>query len=83
MHVKGPNIIKEASGIFVRDEQGRQLLDGLAGLWCVNVGYGRTEIIEAIERQLRTLCYYPSFFNSTTSRRSCLRRSCTRWACRA
>jgi len=47
------------------DATGRRLLDGLAGLWCVNVGYGRREIIDAVGEQMRRLPYYCSFFNTT------------------
>jgi putrescine aminotransferase len=66
MHAAGTFVITGAHGCFVTDERGRRLFDGLAGLWCVNVGYGRPEIIEAVRRQMENLCYYPSFFNSTT-----------------
>src|SRR3954465_13511294 len=66
MHAAGTHIIVSGEGVYVQDATGRKLLDGLAGLWCVNVGYGRTEIIEAISAQLRQLPFYPSFFNSTT-----------------
>lgn len=67
MHAEGTHIIDSADGCYVVDDQGRKLLDGLAGLWCVNVGYNRKEIIEAVNQQMKKLCYYPSFFNSTTS----------------
>jgi putrescine aminotransferase len=43
-----------------------QQLDALAGLWCVNVGYGREEIADAVAAQMRDVAYYPSFFNTTT-----------------
>jgi putrescine aminotransferase len=66
MHARGTHIIVSGEGVYVQDSLGRKLLDGLAGLWCVNAGYGRTEIIDAISTQLRQLCFYPSFFNSTT-----------------
>ncbi len=66
MHEAGTNILTEGRGIWLRDQNGRRLLDALAGLWCVNVGYGRREIIDAASRQMERLCYYPSFFNSTT-----------------
>jgi putrescine aminotransferase len=66
MRPSGTHILKEGKGVWLRDEQGRRLLDGLAGLWCVNVGYGRREIIDAVTQQMEQLCYYPSFFNSTT-----------------
>jgi putrescine aminotransferase len=66
MHENGAYIIDRAEGSYVTDDHGVRLLDGLAGLWCVNMGYGRREIIDAISAQLEKLCYYPSFFNSTT-----------------
>lgn len=66
MHQSGSHIIESASGSYVTDDQGVRLLDGLAGLWCMNVGYGRREIIDAVTRQMEKLCFYPSFFNSTT-----------------
>ena len=67
MHASGDvNVITSASGCYITDDTGRKLLDGLAGLWCVNMGYGQKAIIDAVAKQLSTLCYYPSFFNSTT-----------------
>lgn len=66
MHARGTHIIVSGEGVYVQDSHGRKLLDGLAGLWCVNVGYGRAELNDAIASQLRQLCFYPSFFNSTT-----------------
>ena len=66
MHKNGGFIMETAEGNYVTDDKGVRLLDGLAGLWCVNVGYNRPEITEAVTAQLNKLCYYPSFFNSTT-----------------
>ena len=66
MHAQGTHVIEAASGCYVTDETGRKLFDGLAGLWCVNVGYGREEIADAVRRQMSSVCYYPSFFNTTT-----------------
>ncbi|HEV7867394.1 MAG TPA: aminotransferase [Chthoniobacteraceae bacterium] len=66
MHAQGTHIMVGGNGVFVQDERGRQYLDGLSGLWCVNVGYGRTEIIDAVAAQLRQLAFYPSFFQTTT-----------------
>jgi putrescine aminotransferase len=48
------------------DERGQKLLDGLAGLWCVNVGYSCREIVDAVNAQMKVLPYYCSFFNTTT-----------------
>ncbi len=66
LHEAGTTIITEGRGVWLQDQNGRRLLDALAGLWCVNVGYGRRELIDAATRQMERLCYYPSFFNSTT-----------------
>jgi len=66
LHAHGTHVIQSAAGCFVTDETGRRLLDGLAGLWCVNVGYGRTEIADAVRAQMAAVAYYPSFFNTTT-----------------
>ena len=66
LHDRGTQIIVSGSGVFVEDARGRRLLDGLAGLWCVNVGYGRSEIIDAVASQMRGIAFYPSFFNTTT-----------------
>src|SRR5882757_3177148 len=66
MQKSGTHVITGGSGCYVTDEDGRRLLDGLAGLWCVNVGYGRNEIATAVYEQMKQLPYYCSFFNSTT-----------------
>jgi putrescine aminotransferase len=66
MHREGTRIIKSGDGCHVIDGEGRRLLDGLAGLWCVNVGYNCAAIVEAVHAQMEELPYYPSFFNSTT-----------------
>ena len=57
--------IVAANGIHVTDSDGNQFIDGIGGLWCVNVGHGRPEIIEAINTQLKTLDYYSTFYNFT------------------
>ncbi len=66
LHRHGTHVITEGAGCHVVDETGARLLDALAGLWCVNVGYGRREIADAVHRQITTLGFYPSFFNTTT-----------------
>ena len=58
-------VITSANGVFINDSDGNQILDGMAGLWCVNVGYGRTEIGEAVARQIAQLPYYNTFFKTT------------------
>lgn len=54
-----------AKGAYVTDSEGNDLIDGIGGLWCVNVGHGRAEIIDAITDQLKTLDYYSTFYNFT------------------
>jgi len=56
-----PRLLVAANGMYYRHEDGRQVLDGTSGLWCVNAGHGRPEIAEAVARQLETLDYAPSF----------------------
>lgn len=66
MHPQGTHIVQEGDGCYFIDETGTRILDGLAGLWCVNVGYNCTAIVQAASAQMERLPYYPSFFNSTT-----------------
>lgn len=65
LNAKGARIITSARGVFVTDSEGEQILDGMAGLWCVNIGYGREEIAEAAARQIRQLSYYNTFFQTS------------------
>jgi L-2,4-diaminobutyrate transaminase len=61
-HGDTPNrIITGGSGVYIEDAKGNKSLDGFAGLYCVNVGYGRTEIADAIAHQARTLPYYHAY----------------------
>jgi len=60
----GARIITRAEGVYLYDSDGQRILDGMAGLWCVNVGYGRRELAEAAYRQMLELPYYNSFFKS-------------------
>lgn len=61
----GPTVITGAEGAYVRNSEGEKLLDGIGGLWCVNIGHGRREIIDAITKQLTELDYYSTFYNLT------------------
>jgi beta-alanine--pyruvate transaminase len=56
-----PRLLGSANGVYYRSVDGREILDGSAGLWCVNAGHGRAEIAEAVARQLSELDYAPSF----------------------
>ncbi len=62
---KRSRIITRAEGVYVWDSEGNKILDGMAGLWCVNLGYGRKELIEAGCRQLEQLPFYNNFFQTT------------------
>lgn len=64
LNAKGVRVIESASGVYLRDTNGKRILDGMSGLWCVAVGYGRRAIIEAVTRQLETLPFYNTFFNT-------------------
>jgi len=65
LNAKGARVITRADGVYLWDSEGNKLLDGMAGLWCVNVGYGRTELAEAASRQMMQLPYYNTFFQTT------------------
>lgn len=58
---KAPRLLAAAEGMHYTTVDGRRVLDGTAGLWCVNAGHGRRQITAAVERQLATLDYAPSF----------------------
>jgi putrescine aminotransferase len=63
---KPPRIIESAKGVYLTDSDGNELLDMMAGLWCVNMGYGRQEMVEAATAQMQQLPYYNSFFKTST-----------------
>lgn len=62
---KGARVITHAKGVYIYDSDGHEILDGMAGLWCVNIGYGRDELAEVAARQMRDLPYYNTFFQTT------------------
>jgi 4-aminobutyrate--pyruvate transaminase len=57
----GPTIMERGKGIYVYDDQGKEYIEGLAGLWSVAVGFGEQRLVEAATAQMRTLPYYHSF----------------------
>ncbi len=63
---RGTRILTHGEGCYVWDAEGNKLLDAFAGLWCVNVGYGRAELGAVAARQMTELAYYNSFFQCTT-----------------
>jgi len=64
LHARGSRVIVRAEGVYLYDSEGNRILDGMAGLWCVNLGYGRRELAEAAYRQMMELPYYNSFFQT-------------------
>ena len=62
----GSRIVTHAEGCYIYDGDGNRILDGMAGLWCVNVGYGREELVEAAAEQMRELPFYNTFFKTVT-----------------
>jgi putrescine aminotransferase len=62
----GARVITHADGVWIWDAKGNRILDAMAGLWCVNVGYGRKELAEAASRQMLDLPFYNTFFKTTT-----------------
>ncbi|MBO2861072.1 putrescine--pyruvate aminotransferase [Pseudomonas aeruginosa] len=64
LNEKGARIITKAEGVYIWDSEGNKILDAMAGLWCVNVGYGREELVQAATRQMRELPFYNLFFQT-------------------
>ncbi|NJM81413.1 MAG: aspartate aminotransferase family protein [Tabrizicola sp.] len=62
---KGVRIMKSAKGVWLTDTEGHKIIDGMAGLWCVNIGYGRTELADVAARQMEELAYYNTFFQTS------------------
>ena len=65
-NIGGSRIVTHAEGCYIHDGDGNRILDGMAGLWCVNVGYGREELVEVAAEQMRELPYYNTFFKTAT-----------------
>lgn len=64
MWSKGTRIITGADNIYIYDSDDNKFLDGMSGLWCVNIGYGRKELAEVAKIQMEQLPYYNSFFQT-------------------
>ena len=62
----GSRIVTNADGCYIVDGDGQRILDGMAGLWCVNVGYGRAELADVAAEQMRELPFYNTFFKTVT-----------------
>ena len=65
LRAAGSRMITRANGSFIYDSEGHEILDGMAGLWCVNIGYGRKELAEVAARQMEELAYYNTCFQTT------------------
>ncbi|MFC0401081.1 aspartate aminotransferase family protein [Paraburkholderia rhizosphaerae] len=61
----GSRVIVKAEGVYLWDSDGNRIIDGMAGLWCVNAGYGRKELADAAYRQMHDLSFYNTFFKTT------------------
>ncbi len=61
----GSRVIVKGEGVYLWDSEGNKLFDGMSGLWCVNVGYGRKELADAAYRQMQELPFYNTFFKTT------------------
>ena len=66
LHEGRVRIITGGDGVWLTDDQGRRVLDAMAGLWCVAAGYGREELVEASAAQMRALPFYNTFFKTST-----------------
>ncbi len=62
----GSRIVTHAEGCYIHEGDGNRILDGMAGLWCVNIGYGRDELAEVAADQMRELPFYNTFFKTAT-----------------
>ena len=62
---RGGRIVSRGEHIYIYDSEGNQILDGMSGLWCTNLGYSQPGITAAITEQLEALPYYNSFFKCT------------------
>ena len=65
LNKKGARVITRGEGVYLWDSEGNKIIDGMAGLWCVNMGYGRKELVEAATNQMNELAYYNTFFQTT------------------
>ena len=62
---QGPMIINKGKGVFVYDSEGKDYIEGLAGLWCASFGFSETELVKAATKQMQELPYYHSFTAKT------------------
>ena len=65
LNAEGPRVIVRGEGLALWDNDGQRYLDGMSGLWCTNLGYGRKDLAAAASQQLEQLPYYNMFFHTT------------------
>lgn len=65
LNAEGPRVMVRGEGVHLWDNDGKRYLDGMSGLWCTNVGYGRKELVDAAATQMKELSYYNMFFHTT------------------
>ncbi len=68
LNAEGSRVIVKADGVWLWDSDGNRYLDGMAGLWCSQIGHGRREIADAVHRQMLELDFYNTFFKTTHPR---------------
>ena len=64
---EGSRVMVRGEGVWIEDSDGNRYLDGMAGLWCTNVGHGQTAIADAVHEQMKELAFYNSFFKTTNA----------------
>lgn len=65
LNKKGARVITHGEGVYLWDSEGNKIIDGMAGLWCVNLGYNCQELVDAAHQQMQQLPYYNTFFQTT------------------
>src|SRR3990167_8516610 len=65
LNAEGPRVMVRGEGLYLWDNDGKRYLDGMSGLWCTNLGYGRQDLVAAATRQMEQLSYYNMFFHTT------------------
>ncbi|WXL24858.1 aspartate aminotransferase family protein [Ectopseudomonas mendocina] len=65
LNAEGPRVIVRGEGLYLWDNDGKRYLDGMSGLWCTNLGYGRQDLVKVAAEQMAQLPYYNMFFHTT------------------
>ena len=65
LNAEGPRVMVRGEGLYLWDNDGNRYLDGMSGLWCTNLGYGRQDLVQAATKQMEQLSYYNMFFHTT------------------